>query len=109
MANTSTETSVQILENNLADKSVWPYVVRRGMMGKASDNSWYNMAVNTDGTLVSGLAIPTYDYVSMALSVSDTTETYTLKTGGSGGTTVATVVVVYTDSSRDVLSTVTKT
>ena len=57
----------------------------------------------------SGLDLPVYDYVSMALSAGDTTETYTFKTGGSGGSTVATVVVVYTTSTRDVLSTVTKT
>lgn len=56
-----------------------------------------------------GLSIPEYDYVSMALSVGDTTETYTFKDGGSGGTTVATVVIVYTSSTRSVLSTVTKT
>lgn len=58
---------------------------------------------------VSGLALGAYDYVSMALSVGDTTETYTFKTGGSGGTTVNIVVIVYTDSSRTVLSSVTKT
>lgn len=55
-----------------------------------------------------GLSLPNYDYVSMALSAGDTTETYTFKTGGSGGTTVATVVVVYTTSAREVLSSVTK-
>tara|TARA_R110000868_G_scaffold66014_7_gene197024 strand:+ start:4714 stop:5028 length:315 start_codon:yes stop_codon:yes gene_type:complete len=44
-----------------------------------------------------------WDYVSMALSGGNTTETYTFKTGGSGGTTVGTVVVVYTSSAREVL------
>jgi len=58
---------------------------------------------------VSGLAFGAYDYVSMALSIGDTTETYTFKSGGSGGTTVNTIVVVYTNSTRTVLSTVTKT
>lgn len=56
-----------------------------------------------------GLNLPEYDYVSMALSVGDTIETYTFKTGGSGGTTVATVEVVYTDNTRNVLVSVTKT
>lgn len=55
------------------------------------------------------LAGVTYDYLSMTLSGGNTTETYTYKTGGAGGTTVATVVVVYTTSTRDVLSTVTRT
>ena len=39
----------------------------------------------------------------MALSGGNTTETYTFKTGGSGGTTVGTVTVVYTSSAREVL------
>ena len=60
-------------------------------------------------TFLSGLEIPAYNYASMALSVGDTTETYTFKTGGVGGTTVATVVVVYTDNTRDIFSSVTKT
>ena len=60
-------------------------------------------------TTLSGLEIPAYDYAGMALSVGDTTETYTFKTGGAGGTTVATVVIVYTDNTRDVFSSVTKT
>lgn len=66
--------------------------------------------VDEDGNqMASGLTIPVWDYVSMTLSGGDTTETYTFKTGGSSGTTVATVVVVYTDSSRETLSSVTKT
>lgn len=44
-----------------------------------------------------------WDYVSMALSVGNTRETYTFKTGGSGGTSTGTIVVNYTTSSRDVL------
>lgn len=48
-----------------------------------------------------------YDYVSVAYPNS-TTETYTFKTGGSGGTTVRTVTVVYTDATKDNLSTVTR-
>jgi hypothetical protein len=69
----------------------------------------FDGAVQDPIDTLSGLSIPTYNYVSMTLSAGDTTETYVFKTGGSGGTTVATVVVVYTDSSREVLSTVTKT
>jgi hypothetical protein len=55
-----------------------------------------------------GLNIPEFDYISVAYPI-DTTEVYTFKTGGSGGTTVATVTVVYTDSSKANLSTVTQT
>jgi hypothetical protein len=49
-----------------------------------------------------------WDYCSLALT-NATTETYTFKTGGSGGTTVKTIVVVYTDDTKETLSTVTKT
>jgi hypothetical protein len=58
---------------------------------------------------VSGINLGNYDYVSMALSAANTTETWTFKTGGSGGTTVSTVVIVYTDNTRAVILTVTKT
>ena len=44
-----------------------------------------------------------YDYGVMALSVGNTRETFTFKTGGSGGTTTGTVVINYTTSTRDVL------
>lgn len=86
--------------------------------GTSSDPSFVKVE-NSSGTVINpatedtllkvpGLSIPIYDYVSMALSAGDTTETYTFKTGGSGGSTVATVTVVYTSSARTVLSSVTK-
>lgn len=50
--NYPTEESVQILENLLADKSVSIHVLRRGLMAKASDGSWYNIQSNTDGELL---------------------------------------------------------
>lgn len=56
-----------------------------------------------------GMGLSPYDYVSMALSGGDTTETYTFKTGGSGGTTVGTITIVYTSSSRDVMVSATRT
>ena len=57
---------------------------------------------------VAGSLITTdYDYIAVTYPVG-TTEVYTFKTGGSGGTTVATVTIVYTDATKTVLSTVTK-
>lgn len=55
-----------------------------------------------------GLGLPPYDYAERVLTNS-TTETYTFKVNGSGGTTVATVVIVYTDSTLETISTVTIT
>lgn len=57
---------------------------------------------------IAGLNIPKYDYVSFSYD-SSTQTTITFKTGGSGGATVATLVLVYTDSTQNNLSTVTKT
>jgi hypothetical protein len=55
------------------------------------------------GSLITEL----YDYISVAYPI-NTTEVYTFKTGGSGGTTVATITVVYTDSTKINLNTVTR-
>ena len=57
--------------------------------------------------VVTGFSIPPYDYISVAYPDS-VTETYIYKSGGSGGTTVATITVVYTSSTKDSLSSVTK-
>lgn len=54
-----------------------------------------------------GLCLLDYDYVSVAYPAVDT-ETYTFKVGGSGGTTVNTVTIVYTTSAKEFISTVTK-
>lgn len=64
----------------------------------------------TEETLesVAGLNIPAYDYVQFTYDT-PTQTTIVFKTGGSGGTTVATVVIVYTDATQDFISTVTKT
>lgn len=62
--------------------------------------------VSVLGGLLSGV---TYDYISMALSSADTVETYTYKSGGSGGTVVAVIVVTYTDDTRETLSSVSRT
>ena len=55
---------------------------------------------------IAGLSLPRFDYVSLAQTA--TTDTYVFKTGGSGGLTVATVVIVWTDASKTVLVDVTK-
>jgi hypothetical protein len=59
--------------------------------------------VTTTGTLLT----QAYDYMSVAYPDA-VTEIYTYKFGGSGGTTVATVTMVYTDSTKAAISTITK-
>ena len=58
--------------------------------------------VNVDSLV--GLEIPVHDYVGMGYTGTDLT-TVVYKTGGSGGTTVATLTLVYT---ANVLQSVTK-
>lgn len=49
-----------------------------------------------------------YDYIEVDYP-SATQEVYTFKTGGAGGTVVATVTVNYTDSTKDFLDNVSRT
>lgn len=70
----------------------------------------YNAATDTSTRLggLGKLVTEPFDYIGAAYP--DTvTEVYTYKTGGSGGTTVATITVVYTDSSKNFVSTVART
>lgn len=55
-----------------------------------------------------GLGIDIHDYVSVAYT-NATTETYTFKQGGASGVTATTIVIVYTDSTKGNISTITKT
>jgi hypothetical protein len=61
---------------------------------------------DTAGRLLAGLTPGTdYDYLDVQ-QTSATVETYVFKTGGSGGTTVRTIVVTYTSSSKSDIDTV---
>lgn len=60
-----------------------------------------------DVTPLNSLVPEAYDYIA-ATYPTTSSEVYTYKTGGASGTTVATVTVVYTDATKNVLSSVTK-
>jgi hypothetical protein len=64
-----------------------------------------NVPVSITGTLVAGVD---YDYLDVQQTDSDT-ETFVFKTGGSGGTTVRTIVVNYTSSTKSDIDNVTWT
>lgn len=103
-----TEYSVQELENYAADKTTDPPIRRTGILVRDSNGDYYTLKGNSDGSLaLPGLDLPQYDYISAAYPQTDT-EVYTYKTGGSGGTTVGTVTVVYTDANKTAISSVTK-
>ena len=69
------------------------------------------LSINSDGSLKTStpsLIVKAYDYLSYT-NTNATTDTYVYKTGGAAGTTTATVTIVYTDSTKAVISTVTRT
>jgi hypothetical protein len=75
----------------------------------AVDPSTHEMLVQGNVKTLNTLITKAYDYISVAYP-DTSTEVYTFKTGGAGGTTVGTITVVYTDAvTKLVLSTVTKT
>lgn len=54
-----------------------------------------------------GISLPNYDYVAQAQDA--THDIWTFKTGGVGGTVVATVTITYTDATKVVISEVVRT
>jgi hypothetical protein len=54
-----------------------------------------------------GFTLPPYDYCSQVQA--STTDTWTFKTGGAGGTTVATITITYTGTDKLTISNVAKT
>lgn len=55
-----------------------------------------------------GLRLPEYDYAART-EPDATSDLWTFKIGGAGGVTVCTVTVVYVDSDKDAISTITRT
>lgn len=56
------------------------------------------------GNLLEGIV---FDYIGASYPTS-TSEVFTYKIGGSGGTTQATITVVYTDATKEFISSVTR-
>jgi hypothetical protein len=75
-----------------------------GQMQSGTDNNGIVEAI-LNGT---GLVNFEYDYVSVAYPTS-TQEVYTFKSGGSGGTTVGTITIEYTDATKENLSSAERT
>lgn len=82
---------------------------REGLSAQSTVTGEQEYLESTGGALlvVSGAPTPgiTYDYIDVQ-QTSPTVDTYVFKTGGAGGTTVQTIVVTYTSSSKENLDTV---
>lgn len=70
----------------------------------------FDEAVDAIRTVPSGgiLVKEAFDYIEASYP-NATTEIFVYKEGGSGGTTVATVSITYTDGTKESISTVTRT
>lgn len=73
-----------------------PNISVSGFGGGAPSTSTFN-----------GLSVPAYDYVAVTYPTT-TTERYTLKLGGSGGSVVATLLLSYSDATKSSLTSVEK-
>lgn len=83
------------------------HIENQGMVVWDDANSEW-VAWDGDITIAGNMIDKDYDYIAVTYPTSSS-EVYTFKTGGSGGTTVATVTVTYADSTKEDLSTVEKT
>lgn len=88
-----------------ANYNISPATRSDGQSSAFEVDSKGNLKVNQ--TVQGGLNLNPYDYVSRSLN--SATETWTFYVGGSGGTLVNTIVIVYTDTTLSYISTVTKT
>lgn len=66
-------------------------------------------SVVTELQVINSLVPAKYDYISRAWNAGTFTETWTFKTGGSGGSTVATITIVYDTVTMDNIVSVTGT
>jgi hypothetical protein len=84
-------------------KNLDPQQVLKRSYREETDDSG-SLAVRTIGSFVP----ESFDFISV--NEPDTvTEEYTYKSGGASGTTVAVVTIVYTDATKEQLSTITRT
>lgn len=75
------------------------------LVGSGGSNS---MKINSEGAVYVAPYPYEYDYIAITYPTS-TSEVYTYKTGGSGGATVGTMTINYTDSTKAVLLNVART
>ena len=100
-----------IVPQNVANNPIGSYpvgVFRATIAGKVCELQGVVLVDSSGTEITSGLILPNYDFISVAYPLT-TQEVYTFKTGGSGGITVATVTVNYTDATKNNISTVAKT
>lgn len=99
---------VNQLEKDSHDNGSNTVVKRSGLYGWNSSSLVWERIQTSSGIIQQGISLPKYDYVTVDYPDA-VSEIYTFKSGGSGGTTVATITLTYTDSTKAALSIVAKT
>ena len=94
--------------SNTAGDLVYPVLTAGGAIPVSGTVTVDTSLLATKANQLFGLLPIVYDYMSYT-NTNATTDTYVYKSGGSGGTLVATVTIVYTDSTKAQVSTVTRT
>lgn len=93
---TTTDIQEHVHVNNVAAK--------RTLLSGYDGTNLNDAAVNSDGRLeVAGLIPEQYDFIDLGYTGSDLTSV-TYKTGGSGGTTVATLTLAYDGGNLDTIT-----
>lgn len=101
--------SHQDIENIGTDRSFGGFPVREIVGFDPINNLLRRIAVDGSGNILTSSMIgASYDYIGVT-QTNSTTDTYTFKRDGAGGTTVGTLTLVYTDSNKTDLSSVSKT
>jgi len=96
------------IEKDQSDDSANIVGKRSILFGWNPNTLQYEKLTSTNGLLnKGGLNLPTYDYMSYTATDS-VTDTYVFKTGGAGGTLVATLVLVFTDSTKTQIASLTR-
>lgn len=97
----------ETLQSVAKDQTLQAVAKEATLQAVATETTLQNVATEATLQSVAGMNVPKYDYISASYP-DDTTEVYTYKTGGSSGTTVATIHVLYLDSSKEKLVSIRK-
>lgn len=93
------KTALEILDNIVSGNEAQVDVITSALPSGASTSAKQDTQTAEIQKLI-GFEIPAYDYISLGYT-GDNLTTVVYKTGGSGGTTVATLTLAYTGSQLD--------
>lgn len=93
---------------SIAGDDIGGVIHQRVKMEYGPNNTATEVSEDNPLPVTGGIVTEKYDYVGITYP-NDTTEVFTYKTGGSGGSNVAIVTVVYADSTKEQITSVART